>query len=1123
MKSEQAHPQEFWFPHKQISDLGFSGILKYSAEILDTGKRDFLDIEPEQIEISSGVFTLPNSNQVFPLVEVAQSKDGLCLNCSCKTLKTKLCVHQAQVLVNVLERKELRIFFDEKLRSGKFKEEAKAYGMENELNLDSFFEIKYFQKEISINPILKGLVKVNAAGKELLKSQLLTSGFEKTPILDAETSVKKRILVLHMHKYYAHLSLDILEGETTKDGKMKNPLASLDSLELALQSDKLEETRFYTAVSKFQKINSNPDPEKDIQTLKWIVKKPQGIDVFYHNKSVSENITASSISPIEMRLQKMEIKLSVFKKEPFHEVSGELIIHDKSYPIKALPLVFSYFIQLGTTFNLVPDAALLRVLEYFKTHHEKVLIHSSQFEDFQKNILAELENRVAIQYAYIAPATKKQQIQFLEEGPPRKLLYLSENQDYIYLTPVVLYGQVEIPVFSRKQIYDKDVNGNVFSVERDNDLEIQFTSILIQQHPDFEDQMGERNYFYLHKSRFLDENWFPDVFETWRGEGIEVLGFKEISKNRINSYKCKVLANVSSGIDWFRTDLTILFGDQQASLKQVKKAIRNRSKYVMLDDGSQGILPEVWIKKLQLWFESGEIDINGLNIPKTRFREIESLFDEEIIATETKREIKMLSQRILQIPDILEVEIPKELKATLRDYQIQGLQWLNFLDEFNFGACLADDMGLGKTVQIIAFILTQRKKQLSNCNLVVVPTSLIFNWQAEVEKFAPSLKIFIHYGPNRIKTNADFDQFEIVLTTYGMLLSDIGFLKLHRFNYIFLDESQAIKNPESQRYKAARLLQARNRVVLTGTPIENNTFDIYGQLSFACPGLLGSKQNFRELYSSPIDKFQDFRKARELQEKIKPFILRRTKKEVAKELPDKTEMVIYCEMGEDQRAVYNFHEQELREYISSKTDEEIKKSSMHVLTGITKLRQICNAPALVKGEENQGEFSSKIEVLMEQIESKSSQHKILVFSQFVRMLDLVKKELEARRIPFEYLTGQTKDRAAKVNSFQENTEVRVFLISLKAGGTGLNLTEADYVYIIDPWWNPAVENQAIDRCYRIGQKKNVIAIRLICPNTIEEKIMKLQASKNKLVSDLIRTEDDIFRSLSREDLVKMLG
>ncbi len=354
-----------------------------------------------------------------------------------------------------------------------------------------------------------------------------------------------------------------------------------------------------------------------------------------------------------------------------------------------------------------------------------------------------------------------------------------------------------------------------------------------------------------------------------------------------------------------------------------------------------------------------------------------------------------------------------------------------------------------------------------------------------------------------------------------MLLSDITFLKKFRFNYIFLDESQTIKNPNSERYKAARLLQSRNRIALTGTPVENNTFDLYGQLSFACPGLLGSKQYFKDIYAIPIDKFEYSKRAIELQKKIKPFILRRTKKQVATELPEKTEMLIYCEMNTEQRRIYDLYEKEVRDFISATDEDEIHNKSMHVLTGLTRLRQICNSPVLLK-DGHSGDHAVKIEILTEQIENKSKEHKILVFSQFVEMLDLIKAKLDEKSIRYEYLTGQTQNRGAKVQHFQNNEEVRVFLISLKAGGTGLNLTEADYVYLVDPWWNPAVENQAIDRSYRIGQTKNVVAVRMICSGTIEEKMMNLQKKKKKLAQDLITTETSFFSSLSKDDLLSIL-
>jgi SNF2 family DNA or RNA helicase len=367
-------------------------------------------------------------------------------------------------------------------------------------------------------------------------------------------------------------------------------------------------------------------------------------------------------------------------------------------------------------------------------------------------------------------------------------------------------------------------------------------------------------------------------------------------------------------------------------------------------------------------------------------------------------------------------------------------------------------------------------------------------------------------------------KFDIILTSYTTLLTDVNFLKSYAFNYIFLDESQQIKNPESQRYKAVKLLQSRNKIAITGTPIENNTFDLYSQFSFACPGLLGSKRYFKDIYSAPIDNFKDSKRAKDLQRKVRPFLLRRTKAEVAKELPSKTETVLYCEMQEQQRAIYDAYEKEFREYISAKDEKELDKNRMNVLRGLTKLRQICNSPKLLKdGTLSDTQRSAKIEALMEQIEDNAPHHKMLVFSQFVSMLDLIEGELQKSGIGYVKLTGRTKNREAVVDQFQKQNNIRVFLISLKAGGTGLNLEQANYVYLVDPWWNPAVENQAIDRVHRIGQTKNVTAIRLICPNTVEEKIMQLQATKKELASELIVEDASFISSLNKKDLLGFLS
>lgn len=1115
--SEITH--EYIFENTSISALTYTDILKHSSGIINTERKAILDIQPETLEIDCGVFYKSSAKNTFPSVTVSQSGNAVLLHCHCARPKNRLCEHQAQVLYAITDQPDIRIFFDAALRRKRLEPIAKEYGLANETNLDEYFQLHYSPHSLGIEPKIKELVRVN---EEELKQTLLPEPTHTFEDLAKPDSTKRKILVLRKHKYYDLLNIELLEGETTQSGKIKNPVTAIDPIALIWKTEAVEEAKFYTAVSNFQQNYTVEKPGTDIEALKMVVNNPLQFATFYHNRQSGENISANSIIPLELQQLQAHIQLNVDKKEPFYEISGGIVLHGSLHPFKNLQVKFTYFILLGGKFYLVPNPDMLRVIIFFKAHNQLLLVHASKFEDFKQTVLANLERQVNISYSFIKPATKTQLIEQHFDKTVEKIIYLSDQQQYVSLTPVMKYGNVEIPVFSRKQIFDTDQNGNEFRVERDEEQEIQFTSIIMRQHPDFEEQIQEHSFFYLHKNKFLDEGWFLKAFDEWRNNQIVILGFNELKKNKLNAHKAVVSVNVGSGIDWFSAELIVEFGKQKASLKQLHKSIRNKSKFVQLDDGTQGILPAEWIEKFEAWFQSGEIDDETLKIPKTNFSEISNLFGNEVLSSEITNELNTYAEVFSGVRSIPETIVPAELKATLRDYQKEGLNWLNMMDHFNFGACLADDMGLGKTVQIIAFILLQRTKHTHKTNLVVVPTSLLFNWLAEVDKFAPSLKICTHYGINRKKNTHHFGQFEIILTTYGMLLSDIRFLKEFRFNYIFLDESQAIKNPDSERYKAARLLASRNKVVLTGTPIENNTFDIYGQLSFACPGLLGNKQHFRDIYSTPIDKFKNSKRALVLREKINPFILRRTKKQVAQELPEKTEMVIYCEMGEDQRKLYNAREQELRDYISGKDEEEIARNSMHVLTGLTKLRLICNSPALLKEEEHYGDSSAKIEVLMEQIENKSTQHKILVFSQFVSMLNLVKKELEHKNIPFEYLTGQTKDRAERVNAFQDNPNVRVFLISLKAGGTGLNLTEADYVYLVDPWWNPAVENQAIDRCYRIGQNKHVIAVRLICPDTVEEKIMNLQKTKTKLADDLITTEASLLKSLTKTDLISLL-
>ncbi|KLT66773.1 DNA helicase [Pedobacter sp. BMA] len=1113
------NPYDYVLRDFNLKDLSAIVILKHLNQQIDTGAKGFYQLYPEQIEIDFATFSYHHDTELFPIVQVRQDDHQVRLICRCNTPKTKLCAHQARVLYNILQRPDLLIFFDENLRRQKLLKVAFDYGLEHEPHLDSFFNLTIVENELFIKPKMGQLQPFNKEARQHLENVLLPKAKTK---IDTGGQKGNLILVLGQHRYYSHLTLSLFHAAVTRNGKVKNPLKEINASDLIFKTTDVDEIKFYGGVNAFQQNYNNDQAELEIEALKAVVKNPLNLAFYLQDQKQSVGIQATTIHPVEVSFLMIDLRLSVNQKDDFYEITGRLIIDGKSYELDQLVLIHRYFIKLKNQLFLISRLDMLQVIGFFQKQSNRLILHRSKYAEFQKLILIQLEGNIQVDYSYLKPASKSQ---IQEKGfdlENEQLIYLSESEDFILITPVMRYGDQEIPVLSKRKIQAQDKLGNVFTVYRDEEAELRFIGRIIKQHPFFYEQDANDS-FYLHRKRFLEEAWFLEAFDNWRNYGYHILGFNTLKQNKLNGYKPDINIEVLSGTDWFETKVKLKFGKQQVALKHLHKSIRNKSRFVTLDDGTQGILPETWLQKFTEYFNAGEVTDESILTPKIKFATLNDLYEDALLDGEVKNELQHYKRKFEGTTQIREVAIPEGLNATLRHYQQDGLNWLNFLDDFNFGACLADDMGLGKTIQVIAFFLSQRNKVQHNTNLVVVPASLIFNWQTEISRFAPSLKVMVIYGNSRIKTTDPFDDYEVILTSYGTLVSDVRFLKDYRFNYICLDESQNIKNPDSQRYKAVRMLKSRNKIVMTGTPIENSTFDLYGQLSFACPGLFGSKQQFADLYSTPIDQFKDKRRAEELQRKIKPFILRRTKEQVAEELPDKTEIVLYCEMGEEQREVYEANKKEIQDFILKKTEDELPKSAMHVLKSITQLRQLCNSAALLADGKSYLQASAKIEVLMEQIESKAGRHKILVFSQFVSMLDLIKKRLELAGVRYAYLTGQTRNRAEVVKSFQEDESVSVFLISLKAGGTGLNLTAADYVYLVDPWWNPAVENQAIDRAYRIGQHKNVMAVRLICPDTIEEKIMKLQATKKDLVRKLIQTDGEWFKKLNKAELLGLLS
>ena len=1079
-------------------------------------------LSPINLAVNEGVFHQPK-NAAFPTVTVSQDAEQLLLTCACTSEPGKLCEHEALVLQTILRKEEFAVFFNTRLRHQKLKNAAIPYGLENEPEPDQFFRIELLFNKLVISPHSPDLFPVTKESLNTLRT-MISSGPEQAPVSSPTDNEQTYFVVIREHKYYKYLHVELFTSALTKEGKLKNPLNRLEPMDLVWKTTDHEELKFYTGISKFQNNLTGKRTETDLAALRAIVKNPMGYPFYYQDTEKGEKVSASSLVPVNVAQLPQGVQLRVKPDGSFFELSLDININGERHTLKDQRIMFSYFLLNGDTLYLADNLQALNVMSFLKQRPGNLLVHQSKYPLIKSQWLGKLEDTIEIKYQHIQTATPKQLEQLGFNQDPEKIIYLSDFGSHVMLIPVMRYGEAEIQVRTKRNIYATDAKGKEFLVQRNEPAEAAFIASLIRQHPYFEEQADDDlHYFYLHKKHFLNEDWFLDVFEQWRNQQIIILGFNEIEGNRLSPYKISIDIKVLSGMNWFNTIIQAKYGQKKASLKSLHKAIRNKSKFVQLDDGTLGILPAEWIAKFESYFNAGEVVTDDtLHTPKINFTAIEELYDAEVLAEEVKQDLRSYREKFTSFETITPVNVPAELLGTLRPYQQQGLNWLNFLDEFNFGGCLADDMGLGKSIQVIAFILSQRKKVSQNTNLIVVPTSLIFNWQQEIQKFAPSIRLHTLYGADRVKEIHDFDRYEVILTSYGNMLSDVRFLKDYHFNYIFLDESQNIKNPSSQRYKAARLLKSRNKIAVTGTPIENNTFDLYGQLSFACPGLLGGKQYFKDIYSTPIDQFKSSIRAAELQKKIKPFILRRTKEQVAGDLPEKTEMVLHCEMGAEQKRIYDAYEKEFREYISAINNEELKKSPMNVLKGLTKLRQICDSPVLLSGDRLPGKESAKIDTLIEQIESKSPEHKILVFSQFTGMLDLVSKELISRQISFVQLTGKTRNREAVVQSFQQDHSCRVFLISLKAGGTGLNLTEADYIYLIDPWWNPAVENQAIDRAHRIGQNKRVVAIRLICPGTVEEKIMQIQENKKDLVHDLVKTDTNILKALSRQDLLDLL-
>ncbi|VAX15951.1 DNA/RNA helicases, SNF2 family [hydrothermal vent metagenome] len=742
-------------------------------------------------------------------------------------------------------------------------------------------------------------------------------------------------------------------------------------------------------------------------------------------------------------------------------------------------------------------------LELFANENFELYISKDYLSLFEKELLPQIVSKLPI-------VSNKYKIEELNINPVKKLL-LEESGAILLLKIKFSYGNIDLPFVEDEKFATLFVDNKIYKIKRDNDFENnaveEIKNLYVKKISDgvFTPRKDPINFLFEH-------------FPLFKEMGFEILGQESLKKLKINTSKPKVSFNITSGIDWFDVKTEVDFNGTTIPFSELVEQIKQKKKYLKLSDGSAGILPDKWIKKFQQTLSFGELEKDGIRFSKIQALALEAIID-GADDFETDEKFKEHISKLKSFERIMQQSIPRSFKGKLRDYQKFGLDWLYFLKEYSFGGILADDMGLGKTIQSIALLLKEKSQNKKYTNLIVAPTSVVFNWIDEINKFAPSFSVLNHTGIDRERNDTSvFEKYDVVITSYGLLLRDFELLHNYRFHYIILDESQKIKNPVSKTGRVVRKLKSDYRLCLTGTPIENNLTELWSQMAFLNPGLLGSFKNFNDTFVKVIPKEDDQATLKLLRKTIYPFVLRRTKEVVAKDLPEKTEVIHYCEMEKDQERIYTFWKNSIKVEILKEIEMKgIKKSGFKVLEGLLRLRQICNHPVLVDNSyKKQSVKFEEFKMMLTKVISEG--HKVLVFSQFVQMLEIMRGYLDKEKFKYELLTGRTRKREEHVKNFKESDDIKIFLISLRAGGFGLNLTEADYVFHYDPWWNPAVEVQATDRTHRIGQDKNVFVYKFITKNTIEEKILQLQKKKQKLVREILSTETSLLKNLTKEDI-----
>lgn len=838
-----------------------------------------------------------------------------------------------------------------------------------------------------------------------------------------------------------------------------------------------------------------------------------GVNKLYHRVKIQDK-NNFRVAPCKFAEATPKMSFEVIKNAasglevcPIFEVEGQLLDETSCQR-------YAFLLLHGDTYYILSQNDFL-TLEWLEQKRPQQF--SRQPTELVRQVISKLEEKYTVNRNNHFPVHRI-------DCAPEDVLMLSEiSNAFIVMTPQWKYDDIKVEG-NFKEVNEMLINGEIFAIHRDKAAEKAFTDYLRDLHPNFKNQIN--GYYYLSFEEARKKGWFLKAYHEWLEKNIELQGMDMLTHFRYSSFPIVTdIRILEQGKGILQLFMQVTFGKEEISLTELRKLLLAKQQYILLKDDTMGILTDEWMKEFGTLLKHGKIHKNTVIVPEWIMLVLNSGQEQSTWKQAFSNDWWQRWQ-VWQQEDSIAVSPPANLQAAMRPYQQKGFEWMALLSEIGGGALLADDMGLGKTLQTIAVLLHLAEKNELSRFLIICPASLMMNWQRELEKFAPSLSYSMFYQQQRNLDGYFEKGIQVLITSYGTMRSCIDELALIPWNAVVLDESHNIKNASTQTAQAVNQLNAAYRIALSGTPMMNNTEELYPQMQFLLPGLLGSAEFFRKEYAYPIDRNKDEEKIKALNKLTKPFMLRRTKKQVAQDLPEKVESVIWCNMGDEQMALYEDVQSRIRGTIfRDMQDKGLQQSRFSILQGLMKLRQLCAAPQIVKDLDSFAESSIKIDTLIDEIRNLGN-HKALVFSQFKEVLHIIGRRLQQEGLLYCHFDGDTPpaERHRLVEEFQqpENT-IQVFLISLMAGNAGLNLTSADYVFLVDPWWNKAVMDQAIDRTHRIGQNKTVFAYKMICRNTIEERILKLQQRKQEISDDLISEENGFVKQLSEDDVKFLFG